>query len=112
MGLPGETALKLGRELDRHADADIVLMGHLHQKQAVAKMTVYAGSSHTGVVEVERKAYMVPSYQRISVGSGEERDDLGFPVVTWNEERGQARQPRGMLRILVQPGCKQHWGLF
>jgi hypothetical protein len=108
VGLPGAIALKLGRALDR-TSADYFMMGHLHDKVAVAKSA--DSITRYDIRPVERKAFMIPSYQR-APSPEDIADDLGIPAVTWQEQKGFAAKPQGAMQFLIDPAQKEMWGLF
>ena len=107
--MPGSPALKLGRALDR-TTAKIFMMGHLHDKIAVAKATEEFGQNGE-IRSVERKAFMVPSYQGLAPVE-DTSDDLGIPAVQWAQTKGFPPKPQGMMRFLVIPAEREFYGLF
>lgn len=110
VGLPGNPALKLGREADSF-EAHLIVLGHLHQKSAVSK--AYTGLSRKGgAVHNERKAFMVPGYQRHYKGEPDERDKRGFPITSWGQKRGHRVNPTGNLIVQIHPHDMEFYGLF
>lgn len=96
-GLPGDPALKMGRALDRHPSADLVLYGHKHLEHAISKVNERLRKSY--LYEIRRYGVWVPGYLRARIS----KSDLALPPVSYMDSKDPQMQALGTFPIDVSP---------
>ena len=99
VGLPGNYALKLGRELDNFPSAMLILRGHLHVRHYVEK--VHEVVAQTKIKKVTRMGFFVPGY--LETRLVDRKTDKVIPPQTYAQERGYGGASIGTFPITIKP---------